>query len=155
MNRFKILKQDHKQVAQLFDEVLESSDRSIKTREHLFEEIKTALDQHAQTEENLLYPVMKEINEADMQTSEAYEEHKLMKTVLKELNITEKNTAEWLGKMKTLKDVVEHHVEEEEKTLFPMAEKLLSKEQLDEIEAKIAQYKDRFEQSNPSQTPKN
>ncbi len=154
MSRFKILKEDHKQVAKLFDEVLETSERSVKTRENLFIQIKTALNQHALTEEDLLYPILKEINKAEMQTAEAYEEHSLMKTVLKELDTPEKNNDVWLGKMKTLKDVVEHHVEEEEKELFPMAEKLLSKEQLDEIETKIAEYKGRFEQEISTESTK-
>lgn len=145
MNPFQILKQDHKKVTALLDEILETSERSTKNREQLFTEVKDSLDRHAKTEEDLLYPLLKEIKESHLQTTESYEEHSLMKIVLKELSSLATNHEDWLGKLKTLKDVVEHHVEEEEKTLFPMAEKLLSKDQLAEIQSQIAQYQDQFE----------
>ena len=146
MNTFQILKQDHKKLSQLFNEVLHTSSRSIKTRENLFEEIKSLLDHHALMEEDILYPVLKDISTSHLQTAESYEEHHLMKIVLKELNTWQKNNDDWLGKMKTLKDLVEHHAQEEEKTLFPMAEKLLKQAQLNDIQDQIARYKHHYEQ---------
>ncbi len=146
MNTFNSLKQDHKKLTQLFNEVLHTSSRSIKTRENLFEEIKSLLNHHARTEEDILYPILKDISTSHLQTAESYEEHHLMKTVLKELNTWQKNNDDWLGKMKTLKDLVEHHAQEEEKSLFPMAEKLLNQTQINDIEEQIAQYKNSYEQ---------
>ena len=146
MNTFQLLKQDHRKLSQLFNEVLHTSNRSIKTRENLFEEIKSLLDHHAQTEEDILYPVLKDISSSHLQTAEAYEEHHLMEIVLKELNTWQKNNDDWLGKMKTLKELVEHHATEEEKMLFPMAEELLNQTQLNDIQDQIARYKNHYEQ---------
>lgn len=146
MTTFQILKQDHKKLSQLFGEILHTSSRNIKTREQLFEEIKDLLDHHARIEEDILYPVLKDISKSHLQTAEAYEEHHLMKIVLKDLNTWEKNNDDWLGKMKTLTDLVGHHAGEEEKSLFPLAESVLTKQQLTDIQEQLVQYREHYEQ---------
>lgn len=146
MTTFQILKDDHKNLSQLFSEVLHTSSRSVKTREHLFEEVKDLLEHHAKIEEDILYPILKDISKSHLQTAEAYEEHHLMKIVLKELNTWQKNNDDWLGKMKTLTDLVEHHAGEEERSLFPLAESVLTKQQLSDIQEQLVKYRENYEQ---------
>ena len=47
----------------------------------------------------------------------------------------------WFAKANVLKDLVEHHIEEEEEDIFPIAQENLSKSQENEIAEKIEQEK--------------
>mgnify|MGYP003499043753 FL=1 len=48
--------------------------------------------------------------------------------------------------MKTLTDLVEHHAGEEERSLFPLAESVLTEKQLTDIQEQLVQYRKQYEQ---------
>lgn len=133
MNAFELLKQDHKKVSGIFENLEPTTERGVKTREELFAQLKQELDIHARIEEEIFYPAIKEAKETRDITLEAYEEHNVVKQLLAELDELPKSDETWGAKLKVLKENVEHHVEEEEDEMFPSAREVLSTEQIEEL----------------------
>lgn len=140
MDAFQLLKADHKNVANLFDQ-LESARGQAKLR--VFEQIKTELELHTHIEEKVFYPALEEPEETHDLTLEAYEEHAEVKQLLKELSRSRTANKEWEAQAKVLRENVEHHVEEEENELFPKAEAALGEEEIDELGERMAAEKER------------
>ena len=130
MNAFQLLKNDHKLVSELFDEI-ESASGGSKTQ--LFTRLKSELDVHAHVEEKIFYPALENKQESREITLEAYEEHKVVKDLLAELATESSANEEWDAKLKVLRENVDHHVEEEEGELFDKAGDVLSDEDLERI----------------------
>ena len=116
MNAVKMLKQQHREVEKLFEkfEGAKSPDR----RRKVFEEIADALAVHAAIEERHFYPGVKKRQTEDL-LLESVEEHLEIKRVIADLLHTEPQDDAFDAKVKVLQEDVEHHVEEEEKELFP------------------------------------
>jgi iron-sulfur cluster repair protein YtfE (RIC family) len=133
MNAFEVLKEDHRKVEQIFEQLEPTTERGVKTREELFAKLKHELDVHARIEEEIFYPVLRDAEPTHEITLEAYEEHSVVKLLLEELASEPKDTEEWKAKLTVLKENVEHHVEEEEGEMFPKARKVLSKEEIEEL----------------------
>jgi hemerythrin-like domain-containing protein len=72
---------------------------------------------------------------------EAYEEHHVVKLLLAELPRVNPEDERFEAKMTVLSELVEHHVEEEEKEMFKLAQKL-GREELEELGE---QMEERFE----------
>lgn len=142
MKVYALLKQDHKKVKDIFEALEQTTERAAKKRSSLFAELNAELSVHAEAEEALFYPrVLKPKTTHDM-TLEAIEEHKVVKTLLAELDSDPKDTEQWGAKLTVLKEIVEHHVKEEEKELFELAQKVLSGEEAEEIAAEIQEFKE-------------
>ena len=60
MNAFQLLKEDHKKVSGIFQQLEPTTERALKTREELFTKLKQELDIHAQIEETIFYPAIKQ-----------------------------------------------------------------------------------------------
>lgn len=133
MNAFELLKQDHKKVSGIFENLEPTTERGVKTREELFAQLKQELDIHARIEEEIFYPAIKEAKETRDITLEAYEEHNVVKQLLAELDELPKSDETWGAKLKVLKENVEHHVEEEEGEMFTSAREVLSKDQIEDL----------------------
>jgi hemerythrin-like domain-containing protein len=137
MNAFELMKQDHQKVSGIFEKLEPTTERGVKTREELFAQLKQELDIHARIEETIFYPAIKEAKETKDITLEAYEEHNVVKQLLAELDELPKDDETWGAKLKVLKENVEHHVEEEEGEMFTSAREVLSREQIEELGARM------------------
>lgn len=133
MNVFELLKTDHEKVSRIFDELAETTERAVKTREEKFAQLKQELDIHAHIEETIFYPILKREAETRAITLEGFQEHRVIKRLLTELEEMSVESEVWTAKFKVLKESVEHHVDEEEDEMFTQARAVLSKEQLEEI----------------------
>ncbi len=142
MNVYKLLKEDHQKVKAIFHELEDTTERAVKTREHLFTNLKMELTLHAEAEEKFFYPRLEDNVTTQDLALEAYEEHKVVKTLLAELEEDAMDTQEWAAKLKVLRENVEHHMKEEEGELFPKARKVLSEEDAEAIAAQIENYKE-------------
>jgi hemerythrin superfamily protein len=120
-----MLKRQHRDVEKLFSMALKSDDA--KTRRTAMQKIAQALEIHTALEENIFYPAVREIgtNKAEEMVGEAYEEHHVVKLVLAELPEVDPDADNFEAKMTVLQELIEHHVEEEEDEMFPLAEKKL------------------------------
>jgi hemerythrin superfamily protein len=134
MDAIKMLKKQHREVEALFKELEKA--RSAGPRRKIFDELADALAVHATIEERHFYPAAKKKQTLGM-VLEAAEEHLAMKRVIADLLELEANDPVFMAKVSVLKEDVQHHVEEEEGTLFPKVMKLLDDEELEAVAAEM------------------
>ena len=129
MDAVSLLKKQHREVEGLFKKIEKTDDGD--TRREVMQEIATKLEMHTKLEEEIFYPAVREVEskKAEEMVNEAFEEHGVVKLVLKQLPNVDPEDERFEAKMTVLKELVEHHVEEEEKEMFKLAQKL-GKEEL-------------------------
>lgn len=128
-----LLKKQHKSVKALFKEA-EKTDNGRRRRE-LMDEIANELKIHTKIEEEIFYPAVREIGstKAEEMVDESLEEHHVVDLVLAELPNVDPEDERFQAKMTVLSELVVHHAEDEEGEMFPIAEKKLGKERLQEL----------------------
>jgi hemerythrin superfamily protein len=132
VNAIDLLEQQHREVEELFEEFESAGENAKKTKERICRELSEQLAMHAEIEEKLFYPESKQENTEEI-LRESVEEHLSMKRILADLMDVGPEDDQFDAKMSVLKEQVEHHVEEEEKELFPKVRKSLSKKELEEL----------------------
>jgi hemerythrin-like domain-containing protein len=132
MNAIDLLKQQHRDVEDLFEEFEGAGEGAKKTRERLCREISDQLAVHAEVEEKLFYPEAKQENTEEL-LRESVEEHLQIKRMIADVLEGGPEDEQFEAKMTVLKEEVEHHVKEEEEELFPKVKKACSKEELDDL----------------------
>jgi hemerythrin superfamily protein len=91
-----------------------------------------ALDKHAHQEEMVVYPALREANEAgDADRLES--EHGYVKTYLYELGQMASDAPNWLEKVREFRAAVAEHAHFEEEEVFPRFKREMSEEQNDKI----------------------
>jgi hemerythrin-like domain-containing protein len=134
-----MLKADHQRVKDLFAQYEAADDR--ETKRTLAEQAFVELETHTQLEENVFYPaVNEETDEGPALVQESLSEHETVKTLIQELRSMAHDTDEFDAKFQELIHNVEHHVEEEESEMFPLAEQELL-EDLDDLREEMQELK--------------
>lgn len=139
-----MLKKDHQKVKGLLEELTRTTDRAAKHRQELLAEIETEIKVHMALEEQLFYPAFKQAaktKDDEAKYYEAVEEHHAADTVLKDLMDADPAGPTFAGKAKVLKELILHHAKEEEKSMFPKAKKLISKDELNDLGKRMMQKK--------------
>ena len=123
MKATELLKKQHREVKTLFGKANKSSPGE---RRRVVDEIAEKLTAHMRIEEEIFYPAVRELatKKTNEMIPEAYEEHHVVKLVLEELPEVDLEDERFEAKMTVLEELIEHHVEEEEKEMFKVAEKL-------------------------------
>lgn len=138
MDAITLLKNDHRKVEKIFSEI----EKGNGNRQQLFTELKNELEVHAEIEEQLFYPAVRDAKQTHDIVLESFQEHAQVKKVLADLASTDKKTEDWLAGLKVLMEDVQHHVGEEENELFPkVKDKVLSKEELDDLGVRMEELK--------------
>jgi hemerythrin-like domain-containing protein len=92
----------------------------------------TELETHAQLEEQIFYPAVNEETEDGQElVQEAIQEHQTVKDLIAALREMGPDNKEFDAKFHELIHKVEHHVEEEESAMFPLAEDELEEDMQD------------------------
>jgi hemerythrin superfamily protein len=144
MNAITLLKNDHKTVEDLFKRFEKLGPRAVKSKQDLAERIVRELSIHAVIEETVFYPAIRQVVEkgkTDDMILESLEEHHVVKWMLWEIERTDPSDERYDAKMRVLMENVRHHVEEEENDLFPQANKIFDRGQLDELGDAMANLK--------------
>ena len=132
MDAIKFLTQQHREVEKLFEQFEKASDKAKKTKQQLAKQISDRLAAHATIEEKIFYPATKDARTEEL-LLEAVEEHLGAKRIIADLVEKDLEDDVFDAKMSVLQEQIEHHVEEEEKELFPKVKKLLASERLAEL----------------------
>jgi hemerythrin-like domain-containing protein len=135
-----LLKQDHEKVRKLLG-TLENA--SGARRDKLLGQIEQELKIHTTIEEEIFYPAYREAarkKDDQVMFYEAVEEHHVVDRVLPDTHDGE-NDEDLKAKAKVLKELVEHHADEEEKDMFPRARKLMEREELRDLGARMEERK--------------
>jgi len=88
-----------------------------------------------------LYPALMENSSCRQDALEAIEEHHAAELILNEMAAMPIHDEHWAAKLVVLTELVQHHVEEEESTIFDDAREFLSEDQLDSITEQFQQHK--------------
>ena len=114
----KLLKQDHREVAQALEE-FESAARQQK--QAIARRICKMLTVHAQIEEELLYPAARDALQADDAhlVAEAGVEHASVKELILQIQNRQLADEQFDARVCVMGEYVKHHVSEEEDELFP------------------------------------
>lgn len=134
-----LLKQDHREVAAMFDEYEQLEVEGEKLA--LFNKIALALKVHTRIEEEIFYPEERGDIEDDM-LDEAYVEHDGAKKLIAEIEAMKPSEQYYDAKVKVLGEYIAHHVKEEEQPggLFAQAKK--GEEDLEEMGERMKARKD-------------
>ncbi len=121
-----LLEEDHEKVKALFKKFESASDEEEK--EEIADQVDLELRVHSMIEEEILYPAMKDVDSEIV--AESFEEHGVVEQLLDELATMDLSSDQFEAKFKVMQENVEHHIEEEEGTMFPKAKKLSDYEAL-------------------------
>lgn len=137
-----LLSEDHKKVIDMFDEfeqMKKKGDTDDEAKQILVESACTELTIHAQVEEEIFYPAARDaIDDMDL-LDEAEVEHASARQLMTELAAMQPDDDLYDAKFTVLGEYVKHHIQEEEKQLFPKVKK--SDMDLDELAEEIRQRK--------------
>ena len=126
-----MLKADHRKVRTLFQQYQSTHDQTAKRR--IAEEVFVELEIHAQLEELVFYPAFEAAadEEGDALIAEARQEHQTVKDLIGDLRGMGANDEDFVVQFQELMDDVEHHVQEEEREMFPEAAEILADKDAD------------------------
>ncbi|HEV2818580.1 MAG TPA: hemerythrin domain-containing protein [Allosphingosinicella sp.] len=128
---------EHQAVLALFDRLETTGDEQTWIRAHTLTRIRNALGRHALEEENVVYPALREANQAhDADALNA--EHGYVKTFLYELDNMPKAGPAWLERARAFRAMLEEHIRMEEDQVFPAFRAALTDEQNAKLSAAMA-----------------
>lgn len=126
------LKAEHDAARALFDKIEGTDEDQTTMRSHLLLKLKEALTKHAIEEENVIYPALREANEAD-QADHLDCEHGYVKTYLYELTRMDKDDPAWIARVRDFRAMIEDHMREEENEIFPPFRARMTDEQNEKL----------------------
>jgi hemerythrin superfamily protein len=139
-----LLTADHAEVKRVFQqfEKLKKTD-DIEGMQQVAQAACKALRIHAQIEEEIFYPALREAGDAEDALDEADVEHSHIKELVEQIASSEADDELFAARFKVLSEYVEHHVQEEESTIFSKARKagldlVVLGEQLESRKAELA-----------------
>ena len=139
-----VLKQDHREVEQLFKRFEKAGENAHRTKGQLVASIIEALSRHAAIEELVFYPaIRREVPAQESAVLEALEEHHVVKWLLSELEALDPAAERFDAKATVLIESVRHHVKEEEGELFPKVRQRIERRRLVELGAELRDAKRR------------
>jgi hemerythrin superfamily protein len=144
-NILQTLKAEHDQIGLLFEQLDATTDRAEKTRMQLLEKIERVLIPHAKWEEQTFYPAFAERadNNGLKSHAEALEEHRVIEmTLLPDVKGADIDSRQFAGSAKALGDTIKHHAREEESAIFTAMRKLFSEDELVDLDAQYADWKE-------------
>ena len=140
-----LLEADHRRFEKLLEQGEATTERGAKRRTELLNTLTAALNVHEAIEEKILYPALKPHAEAHDIVLEGYQEHHVADLIIRELHKLAKSDEKWGAKFKVLEESIAHHIEEEERKMFPTARAVLTTEELNELGARMKALKAELE----------
>lgn len=120
-----LLTSQHREVTAMFKEFEELSDRAKASKKKIADKICANLIMHAAIEEEIFYPAVRgKGKEAEEMVEEAIVEHAAAKDLITQIQEMDPDEELYDAKVKVLGEQIEHHVEEEEKEMFPKVKKM-------------------------------
>lgn len=130
MNAIDLLKQQHREVEDLFEKIEKSDQQAEKAT--LFRQLGSKLVGHDAIEREIFYPACEEAMGLTGELGEALVEHGVVEFCLYQADQAV-GKPDFEFKVTVLKELIEHHVKEEEDEFFPKVQKALGDEKLDSL----------------------
>jgi hemerythrin superfamily protein len=123
-----ILAAEHDLAMGIFDKMLATDETQTWKRSMLLMKLTHALDKHAHQEEMVVYPALREANQA-VDADHLEGEHGYIKTFIYELKNMGPSAPNWLEKVREFRALVSKHAHMEEEEIFPAFKQNLTEEQ--------------------------
>ena len=136
MNIINALVEHHKVLRQLYEQ--SESDPAV------FEEFVRHLIIHHTMEEKYFYDLLEQINEARHDALEAVNEHHIIELIIKDSEDFPRDHERFPIKVEGLGEYTNHHLDEEESEIFPMAHRLFADEDLITLGKLFLEAKDKL-----------
>ena len=144
MDAMELLTQDHRKVQKVFKEFEKSKDgMDAGQKGEMVRQCCTDLKTHTQIEEEIFYPAAREAVEDEDLLDEAEVEHASAKQLIDELEQMEPGEELYDARFTVLGEYVNHHIKEEEHSLFPEVKK--AKLDLDELGRTMTEMKQKLQ----------
>jgi len=136
-----LLKQDHRKVEQLFKQFEELKEEDEEATAEIVETACAELQIHDKIETEIFYPAVREQADEEVEDllDEAEVEHESVRELIQKIQDMDPGDEKRAAHFTVLSEYVKHHVQEEEKEMFPKLKKL---KELD-LEATGAEMKQR------------
>lgn len=132
MTIFEAIRDDHETQRTLIGLLVETEGDS-DGRSELFDRLKMELTSHAAAEERYFYVPLLEVDLTQDAARHSVAEHKELDDLVEQLEGYDMSGSQWLQTAKELSDRLLHHLDEEEKEVFPVAGKALTDGQKDSL----------------------
>jgi hemerythrin-like domain-containing protein len=121
---FELLSRDHGNVRALLDEIEGAEDE--RQRQGLFAQLVNEVEAHSQAEDDVFYTSLEGVSDLADKIDEARQEHDQVESMLEELDGMPVSGDDWLDKVREIRLLIEHHVQEEEQHIYPLARQALA-----------------------------
>ncbi len=132
MTIFEAIRDDHETQRTLIDILVETTGDS-EGRNEIFDKLERELEAHAGAEERYFYVPLMEADLTQDAARHSVAEHKELDDYVEKLREYDKSSSQWLQTARELRERLLHHLEEEEKEVFPVAGKALSDDQKESL----------------------
>ena len=123
-----VLATEHDLTLAVFDKMLATDSSQTWKRSMLLMQLIHMLDKHAHEEEMVVYPALREADQA-VEADQLNSEHGYIKTFLYELGQMGPDSPTWLEKIREFRKLVAEHAKMEEEQVFPAFKRGLDDEQ--------------------------
>lgn len=138
---YQTLKEDHDRHRRMLAAIADTSGDTKKRRE-IWDEFYHDVSSHAAAEEETFYSKLIADEEGQQEGRHSVAEHKELDDMMEELNEIEFSSPAWLQKFKDMRHRYEHHIEEEEEDIFPVAKDVVGKDGNEKIGSAFEQRKE-------------
>jgi hemerythrin superfamily protein len=129
-----LLREDHKEIRQVFKQFQKAEDESSATRQRLVDRMIELLTVHTYVENEVMYPRVRELlPDLEHDILESYEEHHVADVLVVELAAMKADDERFNAKTTVLIENVSHHIQEEEDEWFPKVREGLGRKALQEL----------------------
>jgi hemerythrin superfamily protein len=129
-----LLREDHKEIRQVFKQFQKAEDESSATRQRLVDRMIELLTVHTYVENEVMYPRVRELlPDLEHDILESYEEHHVADVLVVELAAMKADDERFNAKTTVLIENVTHHIQEEEDEWFPKVREGLGRKALQEL----------------------
>ena len=143
MDAINVLKHDHRTVRGLFRKFAQSGKRATMAKRRISDQVFNELEIHTAVEGEIFYPAVRDAGNGKGYelVREAFAEHDAVTNLINDLKGLSHNDDEYDAKFTVLEENVKHHIEEEERHLFPYAERTLDETRLKDLGRQMADRK--------------
>ena len=117
---------DHRKVQDLMNQLVNLAEGDEEIRHELVQKVRDELIPHSRAEEAVFYNSIRAINTAQDLVWHGYEEHMMAESLLRSLQAAEKIDAGWKAIARKLQTALNHHINEEEEKIIPVAKQLFT-----------------------------
>lgn len=155
MNAIDMLHDDHLHAKHLLKQLVNTDISDQHAQRGIIDSIEKDLSLHSRIEKEVFYPALREAakGKADAMQFEALEEHNLIDQALSDLRQSIGSPNMFEGRTKAFKELLEHHIQEEERDMFPLAKDLMDSAQLTALGSRMSIRKSELYSSEPLPPP--